>query len=180
MMLKGINIRPFRVTDKAQFDQFRRAYWDGDLEIPKGYGSAGVESAIAEDQHGRPIASLTGTMSVVLDPLIRNPHIKSGPELVASIYLLERTLAYQGQRLGAVDAFIAIPDHLVDYHRIVEKAGYVRTVENCVVYRRPLLPDTEPLIGPEMEAQRQIVLANLNRVDDAPSLDMSSDPAKVM
>lgn len=166
-ILKGVNIRPFKVTDVEQFDQFRRVYWDGDLELPKGYGAPGIETAIAEDANARPIASLTGTLAVVLDPLIRNPHIKSGPELVASIYMLERTLAYQGQRLGAVDAYIAVPEHLIDYQRIVEKAGYVRTVERCNVYRRPLMPDTHPLLGPELEEQRKIVLENMNRADVA-------------
>lgn len=179
-ILKGVNIRPFRTTDVVQFDQFRRTYWDGDLEIPKGYGAQGVESAIAEDAAGRPIASLTGTLSVVLDPLIRNPHIRSGPELVASIYMLERTLAYQGQRLGAVDAYIAVPEHLLDYQRIVEKAGYVRTVEHCNVYRRPLMPDTHPLIGPEMEEQRKIVLANMNAAEVESETESVPESAQVM
>jgi hypothetical protein len=163
MKLKDINVRPMRTVDIPQFEAWRRAYWDGDLELPKGWGAAGVETAIAEQAGSGsgvvPLESLTATLAVVIDPLIRNPQITDGAALVAGIYALERTLAYRGQQLGAVDAYIAIPNHLTDYHRIVEKAGYTETLEHCKVFRRPLMPDTHPLIGPEMEVQRLAILA---------------------
>lgn len=162
--LKHLNVRPFRTTDIERFDAYRRTYLHGDLELPKGFGAAGVESAVAEGPNGD-IASLTGTLALVCDPLIKNPQITNGVELTAAIYLLERTLAYQGQRLGAVDAYIAVPDHLTEYHRIVEKSGYVRTLDHCYVFRRPLSPDTHPLIGPEMEEKRRRIIASLEGVE---------------
>lgn len=162
MILKDVNVRPMRGEDQPQFDAFRRVYWDGDLELPKGWGGPGWETAVAEGEGGRPIASLTGTLAIILDPLIRNPHIKSGPELVASIYALERTLAYRGQMYGAVDSYIAIPEHLTEYHRIVEKAGYAETVVGCKVFRRALRPDTHPLIGPELEEKRRTIVDEMN------------------
>lgn len=177
MYLKGVNVRPMRREDVDTFEGFRREYLDGDLELPKGWGGAGWESAVAEGAGGHQIASLTGTLSLVLDPLVRNPRIRSGPELVASIYALERTLAYRGQQLGAVDAYIAIPDHLTEYHEIVRKAGYVDTLAHCKVFRRPLMPDTHPLIGEEMEAKRRLIIDSASRASDpAPT---QSEPTPV-
>jgi hypothetical protein len=150
MQLKHVNVRPMFQSDEEIFDQFRRAYWEADLEIPKGFKAPGIETAVASDAHDNPIASLTGTMAIVMDPLIKNPD--ADPlQLVTAIYMLERTLAYLGQKNGAVDAYIAIPNQLVGYHKIVEKAGYIRTVENCTVYRRALMPDTQELLGTDRD-----------------------------
>lgn len=169
MILRDINVRPMRGEDVAEFEAFRRMYWDGDLELPKGWAGPSIETAVAESADGHKIASLTGTISILMDPLVRNPQIRSGPELVAAIYALERTMAYMGQKMGAVDSYIAIPDHLEEYHRIVEKAGYVETVKGCKVFRRPLRPDTHPLIGPELEAQRRIILTDMNTKSETKS-----------
>lgn len=150
MQFKGLNVRPMRVEDERAFDQLRRTYWEADLEIPKGWFAEGVETAVATEDNV-PVTSLTSTLAVVLDPLIKNP--RANPlTIVASIYLLERALTYEAQKHGAVDAYIAIPNQLTEYHAIVQKAGYVPTVENCTVYRRPLRPDTEPLLGVQRDA----------------------------
>src|SRR5271166_1917470 len=147
MQFKDINVRPVNESDIQSLEFFRRNYWDADLEIPHGYAAPGVETAVAE-KAGTLIASLTAIQAVVLDPLISNPDFR-GFDRVAAIYLLERTLSYIAQKYGAVDMYIAVPDHLVDYHRIVEKAGYVKTCEHCTVFRRPVTPDTVPLLGVE-------------------------------
>src|SRR5690348_8755190 len=152
MHLGKLNARPARQEDVRQLELWRRDYWDADLEIPKDYNSIGVETAVAERADGSGlVASLTATRAVILDPLIHDP---AAPELdlVAAIYLLERILSYEAQAAGAVDAYIAVPDKLAAYQRIVEKAGYIKTVEKCSVYRRPLRPDTVPLLGDERDA----------------------------
>src|SRR5581483_2008159 len=150
MQFKNLNVRPMRESDVAAFERLRRSYWEADLEIPKGWYASGVETAVVE-QDGLLVVSLTSTQAVVFDPLIKNPAF-SGPTLVASILLAERTLAYEVQKRGAVDAYIAVPNQLTEYHAIVQKAGYVPTVENCTVYKRPLNPDTNPLLNAEREA----------------------------
>lgn len=155
MIFKNMNLRPLQDSDIEQLETWRRAYWDGDLEIPKGYNNRGVETAAVEN-NGKLILSMTGTQAVLLDPLIKNPEA-TGAELVAGIMLAERVLAYKGQTGGAVDSYIAIPQQLTAYHEIVKKAGYVETVQACKIFRRPLMPDTTPLLGAERDSQRDAV-----------------------
>jgi len=147
MILKEINIRPVRNADLAHLDRLRRLYPTAFLELPKGVGGPGVETAVAE-KNGQLIGSLTGIAAVVCDPFIHDPNA-SGVDVFAAVYMLERALTYNAQRGGAVDAYIAVPSELKEYHRIVERSGYVATCQNCTIFRRPLLPDTVPLIENE-------------------------------
>lgn len=147
---KAINVRPPESRDLHQLEAWRRQYFAGDLELPKGWFGKGVETAVAE-KDGLLLGSLTATRAIVLDPLISNP-VANGLDMVSGILLLERALTYVAQCGGAIDSYIAVPSQLTEYHKIVENAGYVRTVEFCHVFRRPLLPDTHPLLGPERDA----------------------------
>jgi hypothetical protein len=171
MQFKDISIRPIKASDAVKLEHWRRAYWEGDLEIPFGYAGDGVETAVAE-RDGEILNALVAKKAVVLDPLIMNPdadHVSA----VAGLYLLERALSYSGQLGGAIEAYIAIPTQLKAYHKIVEKAGYVRTVENCVVYRRPLKPEIMPLLGPERDAM-------VKRMDGANAAPPAEEKAKVV
>lgn len=161
-MLHTLNVRPLRLEDIALLERWRRAYWDGDLELPKGWSAPGIETAVAE-KNGVILGSLTATQAVVIDPLIRNPDSSHGPDIFAAIYMMERALAYQAQGGGAVDGYIAVPDHLKDYHKIVSRAGYTKTCEHCTIFRRPLRPDTQPLLG----SARDELLARMRA--DSPS-----------
>lgn len=143
--MNDIHVRPFRSTDKEILDIFRWQYSPADLELPKGYLGARHETAVSE-KDGHIVSSLTCTMAAILDPLVNNPNM-SAIELQKGLIKLEALLSYNAQKAGAADVYIAVPNGLKDYMRIVEKTGYVKTVENCTVYRRPLLPDTEELIG---------------------------------
>lgn len=147
MILKDINIRPVRNEDLAQLDAWRRRYPDAFLELPKGVSATGVETAIAE-KNGQVLGSLTGTLAIVCDPFIKNPDAR-GVDIFGAVYMLERTLAYRGQGSGAVDAYIAVPSQLKDYHEIVKRSGYVETCQNCTIFRRPLQPDTVGLLENE-------------------------------
>lgn len=152
---KNLNVRPLRDGDIGQLLAWRRAYLEGDLELPHGWKlPQGVETAVAE-KNGLLLSSMTATQAVILDPLIRNP-VAGGMDMVTAIYALERALTYQAQIVGAVDAYIAVPSQLEEYHKIVENAGYQRTVEHCHVFRRALIPDTIPLLG----AERDRILAD--------------------
>lgn len=146
---KGLNVRPLRNNDIEALLAWRKAYFDGDLEVPHGWKGDGWETAVAE-KNGLLLGSMTATQAVILDPLIRNP-VAGGMDIVTAIYALERALTYQAQGAGAVDSYIAVPSQLTEYHKIVENAGYLRTVEHCHVFRRPLVPDTIPLLGTERD-----------------------------
>lgn len=148
MILKHLNIRPICKQDVEPLDQLRRRYLEAWLELPHGFdGIPGVETAVAE-KHGKIIGSLTGTMAAVFDPFIHDPEA-SGPEIFSAVLALERVLAYNAQVGGAVDAYIAIPKSATKYIEMVERCGYTQTLQDCVVLRRPLVPDTVTLLENE-------------------------------
>jgi len=148
MGIRDLSIHRLRDEEKPILEEWRHEYRPADLEIPHGYFGNGVETAVVDIPiSGEIMSSLTGTKAIILDPLIRNPNITNSAEMVAAILLLERTLSYLGTQSGAVDSYIAIPNQLTDYKKTVQSVGYVETCENCTIYRRPLRPDTVPLIG---------------------------------
>jgi len=146
-VLKNINVRPVRQEDLAQLDMWRRQYPSAFLELPKGVRGPGVETTVAEKNY-KLFGSLTAISAVVMDPCIFDP-TADGLDIYTAVYLMERTLAYRAQDGGAADAYIAVPNQLTDYHAIVEKSGYMKTCENCTIFRRPLRQDTVPLIETE-------------------------------
>jgi hypothetical protein len=143
MGFRELSIHRLRTEEIPSLEEWRREYKEADLEVPHGYGGQGVETAVVE-AGGEMLAALTGTSCVVIDPLIRNPRITNGAEMISAIILLERTLSYLGEKGGAVDSYVAISNGQKDWQKIVESTGYVRSCQDCTIYRRPLRPDVEP------------------------------------
>lgn len=162
--MRKVFTRPFHSSDARQLDLWRDQYLDADLEIPHGYIGPNVETVIAH-RDGKTVQSLTGILSVVLDPLIRDPNADS-MDVIYSLRLQENVLTYKAQELGAVDAYIAVPKQLEHYIELLKGCGYQITVQNCVVMRRPLRPDHVPLIGAKRDAAEAAV--ELTRPPDAP------------
>lgn len=145
--LKDLNIRPIRKSDVEQLDLFRREYLEGWLELPHGFSAPSVETAVAE-KNGKTLASLTATSAVLFDPFIHDKNA-SGSDIFSAVLALERVLAYKAQTGGAVDGYIAIPEQETAYIEMVKRCGYSVTCENCVILRRPFVPDTVPLLENE-------------------------------
>lgn len=159
--MKGVFVKPLENQEEVkQLDRWRREYWDGDLELPHDFRTPDlhVDTAVATKE-GKMIASLTAIDSVVFDPFIKDPQA-SPTDLLFALVKLDTALAYQAQRKGAVDAYIAVPSHLTKYIHLLQNYGWQPTVQNCVVLRRPLRPDTIPLLGPE----RDLVRAEAERI----------------
>ncbi len=144
--MRDISVRPFRPADAEQLDLFRWRYEEADLEVPHGYMAPGVETLIAEKE-GKFVLALTATLAIILDPLIRAPGA-ANLDIASALFKAEAVLTYLAQANGAVDAYIAIPDALADYQKMLQRAGYVPTVQACTVFRKPLRKETMPLIGP--------------------------------
>lgn len=144
---KNLTIRPLRAEDVGQLDAFRRTFQTAWLELPHGMAGEGVETAVAE-KNGEIIGSLTGVGAVVMDPFIRNPNAR-GVDIFAAVVALERALAYNARKGGIVDAYIAVPKGDTEYIEICKKAGYDVTCQDCVILRRPLIPDVVPLLEDE-------------------------------
>lgn len=110
-----------------------------------------METSLATT-HGRVIASLTALDAVVLDPFIHDPDAKP-TDILSALVKLETYLTHAAQkRTGAVDAYIAVPRQLEHYVSLLENYGFHPTVQGCIVLRRPLVPDTVPLLGLERDA----------------------------
>lgn len=144
MSLKDLSIRPFRPEDAQQLDLFREQYWDANLEAPHGYSAQGVETAIAE-KDGKTVGALTATKVVIFDFI--QDRSASGPDRMAAVLMLERTLAYVAQQGGFTDAYVAIPSHLTSYIEMVKRCGYSETIQGCTVFRRPLRKEIVPYLG---------------------------------
>lgn len=155
--LKDMNIRPIKQSDVEQLDLFRREYLAGWLELPHGLSNTGVETAVAE-KNGKIIGSLTGTNAVLFDPFIHDKSA-SGSDIFSAVLALERTLAYKAQSGGAMDGYLAIPRQETAYIEMVKRCGYTETCENCIILRRPFVPDTVALL--ENEQQAVTPLANV-------------------
>lgn len=146
MSITQLAVRPIRDEDVEQLDNFRRANWDADIEIPFGYVAPGVETAVAE-KDGKLVGALTAVKTVVFD-FMRNP-AALGIDIYAAVFMLERALAYVAQSGGVAAAYVAIPSHLTDYISMVERSGYKVACENCTILRRPLRKELSPSLGEE-------------------------------
>lgn len=135
MSLKDISLRPFRTEDQETLESFRKTYPDADIQIPFGYAAKGVETAIAEKE-GKIVGAVTGAAAITFDFL--HDSTASGPDIFASVFLLERAIALAAQKIGIPTAYVAIPSHLTEYIDMVKRCGYKLEFENCVVLRRPL------------------------------------------
>lgn len=150
--MKGVFVRPVRNGDAELIDQYRRLYFDADLEMPKDLNSEGVKTVVGTKGH-KLITSLTGIKAVILDPLVRDPNADP-TDVLFSLIKMETALTHWGMEGGAVDSYISIPNQLAPkYGRLLQNYGYMPTIQNCMVLRRPLLPDFIPLLGDERDRQ---------------------------
>ena len=145
--MKNIFTRPLSQGDIRLLDQWRRAYKDAFLELPKDFNSEGVKSVGLHEDH-RLFGSLTGIRALVIDPFIHNPSYDQGAKIIYGLVKADAVLTHWGQEGGAVDSYIAIPNQLPDYIRLLGHYGYKPTCQNCTILRRPLLPDFIPLLDP--------------------------------
>lgn len=141
--MKDVRVRPYEPKrDRKMLDAWREEFHrvDGsELGVPHGYRNRNVETALATNK-GKDVCALTARYVVSLDPLMVAPGAEP-QEVLQGLFKLEALLSYIAQSQGAVEAYIAVPNHMKDYQRIVERCGYVATCQNCTVYRRPLMPE---------------------------------------
>ena len=130
----NLEVRPFIKDDFSQLEEWREKFDKGSLELPYGYEERSVETAVAALPGGEIIGSLTGTHGLILDPYIGNP---AHPSLNA-LFALTRTLEYRARRLGCRDSYIAIPNGMEDYRKLVKRFGFQTICENCEILRHPL------------------------------------------
>jgi len=160
-MFNDIYIRPFKDEDQSELERGRREFTAAELETPHGFAGPRVETAVAVKgeniNSGKVMASLTGTLAVILDPLLKVPGYKLS-DYIAAIFKLEAVLTYLAQDTGAVDSYLAIPNGVTEEEKksaaafvaFARQCGYEETVQNCRIFRRSLYPvPLEPAKGNE-------------------------------
>lgn len=150
MKIGEINVRAFGERDEGQLNLWRDSYTDGDLEIPHGWnglpGRGDNVATVVAEKNGELMGSLTGTLAVIFDPFIHDPNLKP-VEVVAALIKLETVLSYFAQNDGAMDVYVAVPEHLKKYIKLLEGYGWKETCQHCTILRKPLKPDHVPLLG---------------------------------
>jgi len=145
--MKDVRVRPYDPgrQDRQRLDEWKKKHEEREgisLETPHGYRNLNTETAIATNA-GKDVCSLTARYVISLDPLLIAPDANP-QEVLQGLFKLEALLSYIGQTQGAVEAYIAVPNHMTEYQSLVRRCGYVITAENCTVFRRPLLPEGNP------------------------------------
>ncbi len=149
-MFSDIKIRAYRPQDVLKLKKFlEESNVDADLELPHGFVGQATETAIAE-RDKELLCSITGTLSIVLDPLIKNPNAKA-IDLMPAIIQAARALEFYGTMHGVTEAYLAVPDNIPGFQRIVERAGYEKTADGCGIYRRLLVANDSCMLHKEEE-----------------------------
>jgi hypothetical protein len=134
-MMRNIRIRPIRTEDLHQLEAWRKAYSHSELELTFGYAGPAVETAVAS-KGDQIIASLTGSLVVALDPLIRDPKADA-KDVMAATLMLARTLEYEAEKTGAAGSCVAIHESLPHFIRIVEACGYKPMLDGLKLFSLP-------------------------------------------
>lgn len=131
-----LKIEPPKDDDIEVLEKWRKEFAYADLELPSGYAADGVATAVARTKDGTLLSSLTAQIitAVCLDPILCNPDASRKDVFVAA-FALARTLEYQAQLNGAKAAFIAIPDCMPEWQKVIEKCGFEQTAQRCKLYR---------------------------------------------
>lgn len=131
-------LRPFIPADLELLEKWRRlAPPDVGVGLPYGYGPEFALTAVAEKEH-RILAALTGTLALVIGPVVKNPEA-SRVELTRALIELVHILEFAAAQRGAVDSYIMVQRHLQDFKEQVVKMGYTEETEDLVVLSKTLL-----------------------------------------
>jgi hypothetical protein len=137
-MFSDIKIRAYRPQDVLKLKKFLEdSKIDADLLLPHGFVGQATETVIAENEKDI-LCAITGTLAIVLDPLIRNPDAKT-MEVVPAIIQSARALEFYGTMHGATEAYAVISDDLGGFQKFVERMGYERVSEGCGIFKRLLV-----------------------------------------
>jgi hypothetical protein len=135
-MMKNIAIHAVTASEQEQLLKWLAEPRPFVLELPHGFTNEATETATAS-LNGRLLCGLTGTLGIVLDPLIKDP--QANPlELTTAIVMLARALEFWGSAHGVAESYIAVPDALPGFAKIVEACGYEPTAQSCRIFRRLL------------------------------------------
>ena len=139
-MFSDIKIRAYRPQDVLKLKKFLEdSKIDADLLLPHGFVGQATETVIAENEKDI-LCAITGTLAIVLDPLIKNPNAKT-MEVIPAIIQSARALEFYGTMHGVTEAYAVISNDLENFQKFVERMGYERVSEGCGIFKRLLVPN---------------------------------------
>ena len=139
MSIAKLQIRPIVIEDVEKLNSFREQFSsDGRIDIPFGYRSEVTDTVVIEKDQ-KTIGAVIGTSAIIID-FMRDPEA-SGPDVYGAVLMGERALTYIAAKNGIGAAYCAVPKHLTEYISMVKRSGYTETFEDCVILRRPLVPE---------------------------------------
>ena len=139
MSISKLTTRPVLPGDVEQLNLFREQFSaDGRIDTPFGYRSEVTDTVVIEKDQ-KTIGAVIGTSAIIID-FMKDP-LASGSDIYGAVLMGERALTYVAQKNGIGAAYCAIPKHLTEYISMVKRSGYTETFEDCVILRRPLVPE---------------------------------------
>ena len=139
MSIAKLQIRPIVIEDVKKLNSFREHFSaDGRIDIPFGYRSEVTDTVVIEKDK-KTIGAVIGTSAIIID-FMKDP-LASGSDIYGAVLMGERALTYVVQKNGIGAAYCAVPKHLTEYISMVKRSGYTETFEDCVILRRPLVPE---------------------------------------
>lgn len=134
--MKDLNYRYVHESDEAKLKEWMEQHEHVVLELPRGFVGPSTDTLVAFKDEEM-IASMTGQLVLLVDPLIKNPDASS-LDIAQAVMLLGRHLEAIAQKSGAVEGYVAIPHSMPGFLTIMKKLGYVETAENCTILKREL------------------------------------------
>ena len=139
MSIAKLQMHPIVIEDVEKLNSFREQFSaDGRIDIPFGYRSEVTDTVVIEKDK-KTIGAVIGTSAIIID-FMKDP-LASGSDIYGAVLMGERALTYVAQKNGIGAAYCAVPKHLTEYISMVKRSGYTETFEDCVILRRPLVPE---------------------------------------
>ena len=139
MSIAKLQMHPIVIEDVEKLNSFREQFSsDGRIDIPFGYRSDVTDTVVIEKDK-KTIGAVIGTSAIIID-FMKDP-LASGSDIYGAVLMGERALTYVAQKNGIGAAYCAVPKHLTEYIDMVKRSGYKETFEDCVILRRPLVPE---------------------------------------
>lgn len=149
--MRQLKLWPAEPHHLKYLESWRQDFPHAELNLPNGYSGQATVTLVA-DHDGELIESMTATMVMVIEAIIKNP--SASPTLLAEAsQRLEECLAEHAALNGAADSYIAVPDNeeMAEFHRVVRRRGYEPTAQGCTIYRRSLRAPQPEITESEVE-----------------------------
>lgn len=136
--MRQLHIFPIEAQDVAEVERWADAHPHAAFDLPHGFEGPSTLGLVAE-ANGRLLAAMVGSVGITID-VIKNPNAPP-LALAEAVQRLEENITVHAAVNGAVDSYISVPNvpEMEEFHRTVQRRGYVPTAQGCTIYRRSII-----------------------------------------